>query len=98
MAGVTRRGLLVVLAVCIAGCGSGPPVQEMSDARQAIAVAREAGAEDRAAEEFRAAEAYLDSAEKLLAERAYDQAREDAMQAKVKALDALAVSEKQNNR
>lgn len=97
-AGELRRGLLVALAIFIAGCGSGPPVQEMSDARQAIAVAKEAGAADRAADELREAEAFLDSAEKLLAERAYDQAREDAMQAKVKALNALAVSEQQNKR
>lgn len=95
MAGRVRHGLLVALVLCVAGCEAGPPVQEMSDARQAIAVAREAGAEDRAADELREAEAYLDSAEKLLAERAYDRAREEAMQAKVKALDALAVSEKQ---
>jgi len=56
-------------------CSAGPPVQEMSDARQAIAAAREAGAEDLAAEDFRAAEAFLDSAQRNLSERAYGSAR-----------------------
>ena len=36
-------------------CETAPPVQEMSDARQAIAVAREAGAEDYASEDLLAA-------------------------------------------
>jgi hypothetical protein len=65
----------------------------MSDARQAIAAAREAGAEDRAAEELRAAEAYLDSAQRNLSERAYGSARRDATLAKEKARKALEVSE-----
>jgi hypothetical protein len=87
--------MLVALSLALAACSSGPPVQEMSDARQAISVAREAGAEDLAADDFSAAQAYLASAEKNLAERAYDEAREDARQAKAKALDALAAAERQ---
>lgn len=62
----------------------------MSDARQAIAVAREAGAADHAPEDLRAAEAFLDSAQRRLSERAYAQARYDALQAKNRALAALA--------
>ncbi|MFQ6004438.1 MAG: DUF4398 domain-containing protein [Woeseia sp.] len=65
----------------------------MSDARQAIAAAREAGAEDRAAEQLRAAESFLDSAERNLSERAYGPARRDATLAKEKARKALEVSE-----
>ncbi|MCB1844769.1 MAG: hypothetical protein KDI09_17535, partial [Halioglobus sp.] len=60
--GLVRRGLWFTLAFALAACETAPPVQEMSDARQAIAVAREAGAEDRAASELRQAEAYLESA------------------------------------
>ena len=101
-AGVLRRAVLKpVLAMLatiltMAACSSGPPVQEMSDARQAIAVARQAGAEDHAAEQLRAAEAFLDSAQRKLSERAYAQARRDALQAKLKALDALAMTENPN--
>lgn len=79
--------------LAISACGSGPPVQEMSDARQAIAVAREAGAEAHAAEALSAAEAFLESAQRNLSERAYGEARRDALKAKLKALDALAETE-----
>ncbi len=65
------------------------PVQEMSDARQAITVAREAGAEEFAADDLKAAVNYLQSAEKFLHKREYDLARRDAIQAKSSALDAL---------
>ncbi len=77
----------------MAACETAPPVQEMSDARQAIAVAKEAGAADHAASHLRAAEEYLASAELRLGEHAYHQARRDANQAKMKALDALRASE-----
>lgn len=91
--GVPARGLLIAILLIAAGCGTSPPVQEMSDARQAIAAAKEAGAEQTAAEYIRAAEAYLDSAQRKLTERAYAQARRDALQAKSKALAALATTE-----
>ena len=86
--------IILLLAICVfAACETAPPVQEMSDARQAIEVAREAGAEVLAAIHFRAAEKYLASAEKKLTERAFNLARRDATQAKMKALDALRASE-----
>jgi hypothetical protein len=86
--------IVLLLAVCgLGACETAPPVQEMSDARQAIAVAKEAGAADRAATHLRAAEEYLASAERKLGEHAYHQARRDANQAKMKALDALRASE-----
>jgi len=74
-------------------CETGPPVQEMSDARQAIAVARKAGAEAHAAAELLAAEEYLQSAEHKLNDQAYADARRDALQAKSKAQDARQLSE-----
>jgi len=86
-------GLVAVLLLAIAGCVTGPPVQEMSDARQAIAVAKEAGAAELASTELSEAEAYLESAQKKLSERSYSPARRDALLAKDKALDALALAE-----
>jgi len=85
--------LLATLALA-SSCQTSPPVQEMSDARQAIAVAIEAGAEDNASAALRSAQAFLDSAQRNLTERAYDLARRDARQAKNKALEALAEAEK----
>jgi hypothetical protein len=92
-AGASARGLLLAVLIFAAACGTAPPVQEMSDARQAIAAAKEAGAAQSAAEDLRAAEAFLDSAQRNLSERAYAQARRDALEAKSKALDALAATE-----
>jgi len=97
IAGVIACGLLIVLMFGVAGCGTAPPVQEMSDARQAIAAAKEAGAEEYAPDEFRAAEAFLDSAQRNLSERAYAQARRDALHAKTIAHDALALIESAEN-
>lgn len=97
VSGLLARGLLIAIILIAAGCGTAPPVQEMSDARQAIAAAKEAGAELTAAEELRAAEAFLDSAQRKLSERAYGQARRDALEAKSKALAALANTESPDN-
>ncbi len=81
-----------VLALTSA-CETAPPVQEMSDARQAIAVAREAGPADAAAQELATAETYLESAQQKLNERDYQRARSDAIEAKARALRALKLSE-----
>lgn len=90
----TLQVWLLAAFCCLAACETAPPVQEMSDARQAIAAAKEAGAAELAAFHLRAAENYLASAEEKLGERAFSQARRDAKQAKMKALDALKESEK----
>lgn len=82
------RALLLAAVLAIAACQAAP-VQEMSDARQAISVAREAGAEERAADDLDAAVNFLHSAERHLSERRYENARQDAEQAKIKALSAL---------
>ncbi len=75
------------------GCETAPPVQEMSDARQAITVAIEAGAQERAAIHLKAAELYLKNAEEKLNARKFVEARYNARQAKAKALDALREAE-----
>jgi len=84
--------LLVVLVGVTAGCATAPPVQEMSDARQAIAAAREAGAEDLAPDGLAQAQALLDGAEDNLevgTSAAYWQAKKDAVSAKEVAFEAL---------
>ncbi len=88
------QSLLMGLLLFAAGCETSPPVQEMSDARQAIEVAREAGAAEHAAFHLKAAEDYLKSAEQKLNDHQYSRARYDAKQAKMKALDALKAAEK----
>ncbi len=84
---------LFATMIMATACETAPPVQEMSDARQAIAVAREAGAEAHAAAELFAAEQYLESAEKKLNDQQFAEARRDALQAKLKAQNARQLSE-----
>ena len=85
--------MLLAAALFLAGCETAPPVQEMSDARQAIAVAKEAGAEELATIHLKAAEFYLKSAQEKLNNQQFSQARSYAKQAKMKALDALRFAE-----
>jgi len=92
--GVAVRCLILLLFSLLAACQSSPPVQEMSDARQAIAVAREAGAEQYAAHELKAAEGFLDQAERRLLEKSYTDARRNALQAKESALSALSMTDR----
>jgi len=84
-----------LLACAAAGCATAPPVQEMSDARQAIAAAREAGADSLAIVQLAEAEQLLDSAETYLATGSsggYWQARKAAISAKEVAFEALLTS------
>jgi hypothetical protein len=86
------RLVLLAVLLTVVGCQTAP-VQEMSDARQAIAVAKEAGAAQYAATDLKAAEEHLSSAETNLDMRHYSQARDEAIQAKSRALVALKTSE-----
>jgi Tfp pilus assembly protein PilF len=88
------QAIVVACLLASGACSSGPPVQEMSDARQAITAAREAGAAQLAPGELRDAEDRLDSALRNLSRKDYALARDDAIGAKNSALMALASSEK----
>jgi hypothetical protein len=81
-----------IALILVSGCTSSPPIQEMSDARQAIAAAKEAGAEQHAAETLDHAELMLDTAENYLERGVYWQAKSDAISAKDKAFEALLTS------
>jgi hypothetical protein len=70
------------------GC-AGAPVQEMSNARQAIKAARDAGAERLAPQMLNEAQTLLQQAENSLQKRAYREARRDAIAAHHKAAEAL---------
>lgn len=72
---------IIIGVVCLAGCSSAP-VQEMSDARQAIAAARVAGASESTSSEFYAAQAAINRAEHHIEAQEYTRARLAAMEAK----------------
>lgn len=79
----------------VAACATAPPVQEMSDARQAIAAAKEAGAEQLAAGQLDEAEELLMKAEKYLGTGGSGNlrnAKQAAIDAKKIAFEALLAS------
>lgn len=94
MLGVRLFTVRVALAAVIltgAGCVSAP-VQEMSNARQAIAAAEAAGAADHAPNELAAARTLLTRAEQRLQDKRFREARRAAVAAKTKAVAALEAS------
>ena len=91
------RFLAVFVGVaCLVGCASGPPVQEMSDARQAIAAAGAAGATSATSPDFYAAQAAIGRAETHLQAQEFARARLAAMEAKRHAAAALANANSQH--
>jgi hypothetical protein len=82
------RALIPVAALFLAGCVTAPPVQEMSDARQAIRAAEQGGARV-SAETLADARRLLEEAERLIQEEAYGPARMNAVRAKNRAMAAL---------
>ena len=83
------RALLTVVALALGGCVTAPPVQEMSDARQAIAAAEQANAGRVAADTLADARRFLAEAEQQMQEQAYGPARMNAVRAKNRATLAL---------
>jgi hypothetical protein len=84
-----RAALLLVLALLLQACATAPPVQEMSDARQAIAAAREAGAGELAPATLLSAEESLAQAEQQLQNGIWWAARKSALSARENAFNAL---------
>lgn len=80
---------VLVASAWLVGC-AGAPVQEMSDARQAIAAARLAGISENNSTEYYAAQAAIGRAEKHLEAQEYTRARLAAKAAKRHAGAALA--------
>lgn len=81
---ISRVGLIIWL---LSSCAVAP-VQEMSDARQALQAAEAVGARTKATDIYSKAQTYLDKAETALQQREFTKAREQAELAKQYALDA----------
>ncbi|MFZ1830882.1 MAG: DUF4398 domain-containing protein [Candidatus Competibacteraceae bacterium] len=78
---------LAILMLALAACATAP-VQEMSDARQAIRSAEAVGAARRSPENLTAAQQLLRKAQTYLEAGAYDEARRYALGARVQAIKA----------
>jgi hypothetical protein len=80
-------------AIILSGCAVAPPVQEMSDARQAIQAAEQAAADRWARNEISEARRFLAEAEDDIAAEAYGPARSNALRAQDQAVRALRLSQ-----
>jgi len=85
----------LVAALALAAC-AGAPVQEMSDARQAVAVAEQTLAGRPASPDLTGAHRYLQAAQAALDAGDYSTAREDARVARQLALRALGIAQPQD--
>ena len=83
----TFRTFFILLALFLSAC-AGIPVQEMSDARQAVEAARSVGAATHAPAEMQLAEELLREAEQALTVRDYRTASERAKAAHAQAINA----------
>lgn len=79
------------LCVFLPGCATAP-IQEMSDARQSLQAAHDAGADKYASRNLRNAQLTLEQAEKKLEDRAFKEARINAVAAKTEAMDAQEIA------
>jgi len=79
---------IVVLSAC-----AGAPVQDMSNARQAVAAAQQAGATRTAASEMSKAQQLLQAAQAALDAGDYSSARRNAIEARNAAEKALRISQ-----
>jgi cytochrome c556 len=84
----TKITRLVVAMLALAACATAPPVQEMSDARQALRAAEAVGAAQRSPEPFLAARRLLQEAQTQLEAGAYHDARRHALDARAAAIQA----------
>jgi len=81
------KSIFFLIVLILSAC-AGAPVQEMSNARQAVEAAKQAGAETRATKELKSAEGLLQNAEKALLNGDYKQARQHAEEAREQAVTA----------
>ncbi|MCC6301841.1 MAG: DUF4398 domain-containing protein [Gammaproteobacteria bacterium] len=84
-------GSAILVTIGLVGCAMAP-TQEMSDARQSVQAAHEAGARDYASHNLRIAVEYLEEAERELELRYFSRARHDAVVARSEALKARNVT------
>ena len=91
---IARSFLLAALlaAPLVTGC-AGMPLQQMSDARQAIRAAERAGAEQHAPALLDEARRLVESARQSMHKGEYREARDDAETARAKAMEARRIAE-----
>ena len=88
---------LILMTLSVMSCSISPPVQEMSDARQAITAAEVVDASEHAPMQMGNARRFLEEAEAHIKQQQYGLARSMARIAKNSAVEALEVSQATGN-
>jgi len=92
-----RAVATIVALLLLFGCVTSPPVQEMSDARQAIQAAEVAQGDRLAADPLNDARRFLAEAERQIEQQAYGPARLNAVRARNRAALALRTTQTNTN-
>ena len=85
----------LMIVFTLSACASLPPLQEMSNARQTIAAAKEMNSSAEQSQKIQEAERLLSRAERRMEVNLYESARQDALRAQKEAIEFIewAISE-----
>ena len=79
----------LMIVFTLIACASLPPLQEMSNARQTIAAAKEMNSSDEQSQKIQEAERLLSRAERRMEVNLYESARQDALRAQKEAIEFI---------
>ena len=79
----------LMIVFTLSACATLPPLQEMSNARQTIAAAREMSSSAEQSQKIQEAERLLSRAERRIEVNLYESARQDALRAQKEAIEFI---------
>ena len=79
----------LMIVFTLSACASLPPLQEMSNARQTIAAAKEMNSTAEQSQKIQEAERLLSRAERRMEVNLYESARQDALRAQKEAIEFI---------
>ena len=79
----------LMIVFTMSACASLPPLQEMSNARQTIAAAKEMNSSAEQSQKIQEAERLLSRAERRMEVNLYESARQDALRAQKEAIEFI---------
>ena len=79
----------LMILFTLSACASLPPLQEMSNARQTIAAAKEMNSSAEQSQKIQEAERLLSRAERRMEVNLYESARQDALRAQKEAIEFI---------
>ena len=90
----------IIVLFALSACATLPPLQEMSNARQTIAAAKEMNSNAEQSEKILEAERLLSRAERRMEVNLYEPARQDALRAQKEAIEFIewAISKSSNQK